>query len=353
MNAMLSKTRTLNQRFCLRGDALRWVALVPLVIVCAGCVTTPITGRRQLVLVPEDREIALGLTAYQEALASEQPSTNGEYVAMVQRVGQRLAAVADRPHYQWEFRVIASPQQNAFCLPGGKVAIYEGLMPICENEAGLAVVMSHEVAHALARHGGERMSHGYVVDSAGIALSHITKNQEAARRDQIRKVFGLTSEYGFVLPYSRKHELEADHMGLILMARAGYDPRAAPRFWQRFAQAQGGGNVGLSQYLSTHPADDRRAAELEQLLPEAIAIYQAAPYKYGAGLSIQVPQQMVTQARPRPAESFVLEPVAESGVQQAAAHLPIASPAAALRRPAVPPTGATLADPRGRPNPLR
>ena len=307
-----------------------------------GCISTPMTGRRQLLLVPEQREIELGLQAYQAALAEERPSSNQEYVALVQRVGSRLAHVAQRPSYAWEFRVVDSPQQNAFCLPGGKVAVYEGILPICENEAGLAVVMSHEVAHALARHGGERMSHGYVVDGANLALSYLTQNQAQERREQIQRVFGLTSKYGFVLPYSRQHELEADQMGLMLMAQAGYDPRAAPRFWMRFAQAQGG-NVGLSQYLSTHPADDVRAAQLEQRLPEAISVYESAPNKYGPGVAISVPQHMVGQTRPVPAETFPLRSDSQTRVQQASAQVPLGRDN----------LGSMLTDLRGLPNPLR
>ncbi len=258
-----------------------------------GCRNAPITGRRQLVLVPESKEIALGLTAYNETLASETPSANPQYIEMVQRVGSRLAQVANRPDYQWDFRVISSPQQNAFCLPGGKVAIYEGILPICEYEAGLAVVMSHEVAHALARHGGERMSQGYVVDGAGQLLSYVTQKQDATRRAYIQKAFGITSQYGFVLPYSRKHESEADHMGLMLMASAGYDPRAAPKFWERFGQAQGGQQTPA--YLSTHPSDTQRAADLNELLPEAIAIYTQSAQRHGMGEPIR---GTYTAARP-------------------------------------------------------
>ncbi len=183
-----------------------------------GCATTPMTNRRQLLLIPESEEITMGLSSFAEIVASETDSTNREWIEMVHRVGQRLAAAANRPDYDWEFRLINSPQQNAFCLPGGKVAIYEGILPVCQSEAGLAVVMAHEVAHALARHGGERMSQSYVVDGVGRVLSQLNQSQEVVSNEQLNRAYGVASEYGFVLPYSRKHELEADHMGMLLMA---------------------------------------------------------------------------------------------------------------------------------------
>ena len=258
-----------------------------ILFVLASCRTTPITGRRQMLIVPEAQEVSMGIKAYEETLATESPSMNAAWSEVVQRVGNRIAQVAERPDYEWEFRLVASPEMNAFCLPGGKVAIYEGILPICENEAGLAVVMSHEIAHALARHGGERMSQQYVVTGLGKAIDMATMNRTEITRDRIAKAFGIASQYGFVLPYSRKHESEADHMGVILMARAGYDPREAPLFWERFANAQSTGGKPI-EFLSTHPADARRAADLRALLPEAMAIYDQAPLKVGFGEAIQV-----------------------------------------------------------------
>ncbi|MCA9207190.1 MAG: M48 family metallopeptidase [Planctomycetales bacterium] len=244
------------------------------------------TGRSQLMLMAEDKELELGLQAYQETTTAEPASTNQRYIEMVNRVGQRIAAAADRPDYQWEFRVIASPQQNAFCLPGGKVAVYEGILPVCDNEAGLAVVMSHEVAHALARHGGERMSHQMVVSGAQTAVDYVTRKRDEREREWVMKAYGLGTQYGFVLPYSRKHESEADSMGLMLMAKAGYDPTEAVRFWQRFATAKD--QPAPPEFLSTHPADERRSAELAELLTEARPIYEAAPQKLGLGEPIML-----------------------------------------------------------------
>jgi predicted Zn-dependent protease len=251
------------------------------VAVYLGCRSTPVTERRQVLLVPESQEIAMGVSAYQELLAEEVLSTNSHYTEMVNRVGQRIAAVAGRPDYAWEFRVIASDQQNAFALPGGKVAVYEGILPVCSNEAGLAVVMSHEIAHALARHGGERLSHGMVVNGAKRALDYFTKGQEAVYRERIMTAYGVASKYGVVLPYSRKQEAEADHIGLLLMAQAGYDPREAPAFWERFSRM--GAGQKPPEFLSTHPSDATRAKNLRELLPKATELYAQAPVKYGFG----------------------------------------------------------------------
>ena len=258
------------------------VALLTAVTVL-GCASAPMTNRRQLLLIPESNEVAMGLTAYEDFVADASPSTNGAAAEMVQQVGQRIARVANRPDYDWEFRLVRGAEQNAFCLPGGKVVVYEGILPVCQSEAGLAVVMAHEIAHALARHGGERMSQGYVVDGIGRAVAHLTSDQEERRQEQVRRAYGMATQYGFVLPYSRKHESEADQMGMILMAQAGYDPREAPRFWERFARVVGGTPSGVSEYLSTHPADERRAEDLIDMLPEALAIYNQVGHPVGVG----------------------------------------------------------------------
>ena len=287
-------------------------------LLLVSCATTPITGRKQVLLLPETREIEMGLTAYEDALVSESPSQNQEFIEVVNRVGQRIAAVANRPDYQWEFRVISSPQQNAFALPGGKVAIYEGILPVCQNEAGLAVVMSHEIAHALARHGGERMSHTMLVNGVGSAVGKVLQNQESVHSEQIMKAYGVGSEYLFVLPYSRKHESEADHMGMMLMAQAGYDPSEAPRFWQRFATAKTNGSV--AEFLSTHPSDERRARDLQELLPQAMGLYLESPQRWGLGEMLNV-QHLVAASAEFPklqAEGANSEPAQAPGDDAAA-----------------------------------
>lgn len=253
-------------------------------VVFAGCKSAPITGRKQMLLMPESQEVSMGLTAFNDVAAKEPLSQNAQYNELVQRVGQRIAAVAGKPDYQWEFKVIASEQQNAFCLPGGKVAVYEGIIPICATEAGLAVVMSHEIAHALARHGGERMSQNMAVDGVKQAVSYVMQNQDQARKDIVMQAYGVSSQYGVLLPYSRAHESEADHIGLMMMARAGYDPREAPRFWQRFGSLKNGNQPMV--FMSTHPSDARRAADLAALVPEGLKLYEAAPEKFELGVNI-------------------------------------------------------------------
>jgi metalloendopeptidase OMA1, mitochondrial len=269
-----------------RRQALGQLVVAGAAYCCCGCRTTPMTGRKQLLLVPEQQEIAMGLSAYEETTKKEKPSDNRQYVALVNRVGERIAKVADRPDYKWEFRAIASETQNAFCLPGGKVAVYEGIMPVCANESGLAVVMSHEIAHALARHGGERMSQNYAVDGVRKVVDYAMQKREEHNRELVMQAYGAASKYGVILPYSRKHESEADHMGILLMAKAGYDPAEAPRFWQRFSTMNQGQQP--AEFLSTHPSDERRAKDLLALVPKAGELYQAAPAKYGVGEPVLV-----------------------------------------------------------------
>ena len=248
-----------------------------------GCKAAPMTGRNQLMLMPESQEISLGLKAYEEVVSAEPASTNAAMSDLIQSVGSRIANVANRSDFQWEFRLIASPTQNAFCLPGGKVAVYEGLLPVCENEAGLAVVMSHEIAHALARHGGERMSQEMAVGGAKEVLDRVLAAKVPDRQQQIMQAYGVASKYGVMLPYNRKQESEADHIGIMLMAQAGYDPTEAPRFWTRFGSL--GGSTKPPEFLSTHPADARRAKDLMGLMAEAQSNYQKAPQKIGLGQS--------------------------------------------------------------------
>jgi predicted Zn-dependent protease len=170
-------------------------------------------------------------------------------------------------------------------LPGGKVAVYTGILPVCQSEAGLAVVMSHEVAHAIARHGGERMTFQTAQNAGKTLGSYIMQNQAEEKQKMVLAAYGVASEYGVILPYSRKHELEADHIGVLLMAKAGYDPSEAPVFWERFSGSKDG--AAPMEFMSTHPADATRAAALRALLPEAMKNYEAAATKYGLGEPLQ------------------------------------------------------------------
>ena len=232
-------------------------------------------------LIPEQNEITMGAQAFSDVTKEQSGPTNPKYEELVRRVGMRIAAVSDRTDYQWETRVVASPEQNAYCLPGGKIVVYDGILPVCNNEAGLAVVMSHEVAHVLARHGGERMSQQSAINGLQTAVGYAMRNKEQVSRDIYMKAYGMATTYGVILPYSRKHESEADHIGLMLMARAGYDPSEAPRFWTRFSAANNGEKP--AEFLSTHPADSRRASDLEKMLPEALDIYRTASAPLGTG----------------------------------------------------------------------
>ncbi len=266
-----------------RREYLKSIAGLGLGLGCCacGCKSAPMTGRSQLMLIPESQEIAMGNEAFQTVLQQEKLSLNPRLQEMVQRVGQRIANASGRNDYQWDFKLLSSTKQNAFCLPGGKVAVYEGILPICENEAGLAVVMSHEVAHALARHGGERMSQQTGLQTISSVVGYSMRGQSALSRDLVLRMYGAGTQLGVVLPHSRQHELEADRIGIALMASAGYDPAEAPAFWTRFGQMNNQSQP--AEWLSTHPSDARRATELQNLLPSARLAYEASPQKVGQG----------------------------------------------------------------------
>lgn len=246
-----------------------------------GCVTTPITERRSLVLIPFDKEVALGEGAYQEILKKEKKSNDGQLTEIVEQVGQQIAAVSPMPNLKWEFTLIESEQKNAFALPGGKVAIYTGILPVCANEAGLAAVMGHEIAHAIARHGAQRMSQSLILSGLMAGASFSFSNH--ANRKEIMEALGLGTKVGITLPFSRNNESEADEIGLTLMAKAGYDPREAERFWNRFNKMKQGSQP--LEILSTHPTDTTRIENIRQLLPEANRVYEANPLKHGLGQS--------------------------------------------------------------------
>ncbi len=221
----------------------------------------------------------MGEQAYSEVLKKERVSSNARWNEIVKRVGTRIAAAANKPEYKWEFKLIESKEQNAFCLPGGKVAIYTGILPVCQNEAALAAVMGHEVAHATARHGGQRISMALGTQIGLMGLSAILGGEETKEKGILLAALGLGSQVGVMLPFSRSNESEADEIGLVYMARAGYDPAEAPRFWDRFSQVSQG---APPEFLSTHPASSSRKAALESQLPKANALYSTSA-KYGIG----------------------------------------------------------------------
>lgn len=248
-----------------------WLVIVLLVL--EGCTRAPYTQRSQLILVSESDELQLGAQAFQQVLKESRVVDNAAVAGPVQTVGQRIAGVAARPDYRWQFVVIDDATQvNAFCLPGGKVAVYTGLFPVAQDTNGLAVVMGHEVAHALARHGAERISQSMAAEMGGTLLGAFLGGGPGA--SAIMAAYGLGAQVGVLLPYSRTQESEADHIGLILMAKAGYDPRGALAFWERMERAGGG---KTPEFLSTHPGHGTRQSQISQWLPEAISQYDAAP----------------------------------------------------------------------------
>lgn len=243
-------------------------------ILFTGCTTVPETGRRQINFMTPGAEMQLGFSEFdkmkKDVPISKDPAAN----ALLQRVGQRVAAVAPLPNAQWEFVVFESKEANAFCLPGGKVGVYTGILPITKDEAGLATVIGHEVAHAVARHGGERISEAMGLQMLGVAVDATT--QSSKYHDAYVAGFGLSSQLGVALPHSRLQESEADHIGLLYMARAGYDPEAAVGFWQRFAEFNKQQGGATPWFLRTHPLDDKRVEQLKGWMPEAKAQFKPA-----------------------------------------------------------------------------
>jgi predicted Zn-dependent protease len=244
------------------------------ILVLGGCTTAPVTGRSQLNLVSSGEITQLGLTEFDKMKKEMPVDTNPADNALVQRVGKRIAAVAgkDMPDAQWEFVVFQSKEANAFCLPGGKVGVYSGILPITRDEAGLATVLGHEIAHAAAHHGAERVSQQTLMQGGGQLLGAGLGSAKPITQEMVALAYGVGSQVGVSLPFSRKQESEADHIGLVYMARAGYDPQAALAFWERFAQysKDQGGSGGLA-FLRDHPVDSVRIADIKKWLPEAEA----------------------------------------------------------------------------------
>ena len=250
-----------------------------LAVLIYSCSVVPITGRRQLSILPESEMISMGLTSYKAFMDTMKVSANTTKTAMVTEVGGKIVAAVTTylttnnlqnrlDGYEWEFSLIQDDSTaNAFCLPGGKIVVYTGLLPLTVDKNGLAVVISHEIAHAVARHGNERMSQQLLLQMGGMALSEAVKNKPAQTQTIYGTVFGMGAQYGLTLPYSREHEYEADKLGLIFMAMAGYDPESAISFWQRMSAA---GGSSIPEFLSTHPSDSKRIAAIQAAMPEIL-----------------------------------------------------------------------------------
>ncbi len=286
-----------NQTF----KTLKYTLLVSvLALMLQACGSVPILGRKQLLLVPDQEVLTLSLQQYQEFIHSAPVEKNTAQARQVEQVGRRIATAVETFYrnngfeselkkFSWEFNLVKSKDVNAFCMPGGKIVVYEGLLPITRDETGLAIVLGHEIAHAVAKHANERISQQMALQYGGqIAGGLLGDNAVAQQIGGL--VFGVGGQYGVMLPYSRKHEYEADELGLIFMAMAGYDPRAAEDFWIRMSQASGGS--APLEVMSTHPSDQNRIAKIREHMPEALKYYQ------GAGVQNKTDKKIKTSVKP-------------------------------------------------------
>ncbi len=263
----------------IRGTTLT-VVLALLVVACS---TVPITGRKQLSIIPAGEMLSMSYQEYGEFLKTNKLSTNQQQVTMIKTVGGRIQKAVETyfqqkglsdalKDYRWEYNLVESKEVNAWCMPGGKVVFYTGILDVTRTEAGVAVVMGHEISHAIAEHGNERMSQGMLAQLGGIALSEALNKEPQKTRDLWLTAYGIGAQYGALLPFSRTQESEADHLGLVFMAMAGYDPNEAAAFWQRMSDLKGGQSP--PEFLSTHPSDESRIANIQRLVPEAMKYYK-------------------------------------------------------------------------------
>jgi len=259
------------------------VVIIFSLVIFESCSTVPLTGRKQVSLLPESQLIGLSLTNYDEFMSSHTVSKNMAQTKMVKEVGQNIANAVKSylksqgkesllEGYQWEYNLVDDPQPNAWCMPGGKIVVYTGILPYTKDAAGLAVVMGHEVAHAVARHGNERMSQQVVAQYGAQVLSSFISDKPEATQMIFQQAYGLGTQYGVMLPYSRMHESEADKMGLVFMSIAGYDPHNAVEFWERMSQI---GGQKPPELMSTHPSDETRMKALADYMPEAMKYYKS------------------------------------------------------------------------------
>jgi predicted Zn-dependent protease len=260
------------------------VILCSLALLLSGCTRVAITGRKQFNIVPDSLMNSMSFQSYGEFLSQNKLSTNAQQTQMVKRVGRKIQEAVERyctenyrleqiRGYEWEFNLVEDDALNAWCMPGGKVVIYTGILEVTQNEAGLAVVMGHEIAHAFVKHGAERMTQALLVELGGMALSKAIEERPAQTQNLFLQSYGIGTQVGLLLPFSRTHENEADHLGLIFMAMAGYDPHEAVAFWQRMVESKKG-QAAPPEFLSTHPADSTRISNIKKLIPEAMKYYK-------------------------------------------------------------------------------
>jgi predicted Zn-dependent protease len=258
------------------------ISLLVLAILLSSCSSVLLTGRKQLLLVSDAEVLTSSFQSYKQFIDSVPASKDKVNTALVKKVGKNMSTVvenylkstgleAEIANFAWEFNLVKDTSVNAFCMPGGKVVVFEGILPITKNETGLAVVMGHEIAHAIAKHSNERMSQQMLLQYGATFTDVLLVDKPAATRNTINTIYGIGAQYGVMLPYSRKHEYEADRLGLIFLAMAGYNPNESISFWERMAAK--GSNTPL-EFMSTHPSDANRIAKLKELLPEAMQYYK-------------------------------------------------------------------------------
>ncbi|MFH2029578.1 MAG: M48 family metallopeptidase [Bacteroidota bacterium] len=256
---------------------------ISLLLFVVACSTVAITGRKQLNIIPSSTMLSMSYQQYTDFLKTNKISANAQNTALVKKVGGNIKIAVEKyfaqkkmtselKDFRWEFNLVESPEVNAWCMPGGKVVFYTGILPITQDENGIAVVMGHEVAHAIAEHGSERMSQGLITELGGLALSKALEEKPEQTQTLWMTAFGLGAQVGVLLPFSRLHESEADHLGLIFMAMAGYNPNESVAFWERMAAMKGG--QAPPEFLSTHPSDQTRINDLKKLIPEAMKYYK-------------------------------------------------------------------------------
>lgn len=259
------------------------IIAIGIILLVAACSTVPVTDRKQIKLIPNSTMFATSFQQYGEFIKTNKVITNSQQATLVKSIGVKIQKAVEKyfadkgmssklQGYNWEFNLVEDKQVNAWCMPGGKVVVYTGILPVTQDESGLAVVMGHEIAHAIADHGNERMSQELVVQMGGLALNEALKTKPEQTKALWMTTYGVGAQFGAILPYSRLHESEADQMGLIFMAMAGYNPEKSIEFWTRMSQLSSGKKP--PEILSTHPSDETRIKKLKEQLPEALKYYQ-------------------------------------------------------------------------------